>query len=161
MGCGKSWLGRELHAVTGMPFIDMDKAIEEKQGQSIREIFEQKGELYFRELERDFIQQLDENQDLIIATGGGAACFFDNMQRMNAKGLTIYLNRSKDKALAQLLKGQYKRPMLDGLSPEQVSEFYDLKLAERAPFYELAKVKAGDKSTDEVLSLIHAFKNQP
>lgn len=161
MGCGKSWLGRELNSLTGIPLVDMDKAIEESQGLSIRDIFQQKGEQYFRELERDYIDSLSPDQDLIIATGGGAACFFDNMQRMNTKGLTIYLNRSKETALAQLLKGQHKRPLLDGMSPEEVSQFYDLKLAERAPFYEQAVAKAGDAGPEEVLSIIQNFKTKP
>ena len=89
MGCGKSYVGRNLAPLLGFDYIDVDKYIEEKEGLTIKEIFEQKGEDYFRQAEKDFIHQLDTGQNLVISTGGGAPCFFDNMEVMNEKGLTI------------------------------------------------------------------------
>ena len=158
MGCGKSYTARNLSVMLEMPHIDMDKAIEEAEGMTIKEIFAEKGEPYFREAERKFLQNMDADANLIIATGGGAACFFDNIKTMNEKGLTIYLNRSKSIAMAQLLKGIEKRPLLQGMTEEQIADFYDTKLAERSPFYEQAKYHAGDADVEEIADYIKSLK---
>jgi shikimate kinase len=154
MGCGKSYTGRTLSGLLNIPFVDMDKAIEVQEAKTVKEIFERKGEAYFREQERAFLEQLDRNQNLIIATGGGAPCFFDNMDLMNEKGRTFWLNRSKDIALGQLLKGIDKRPLLTGKSPAEVEAFYTERLAERTPFYEKATFHVGDASAEDIAEMI-------
>lgn len=154
MGCGKSYVGRNLAPLLGFDYIDIDKYIEEKEGLTIKEIFEQKGEAYFRQAEKDFIHQLDTGQNLVISTGGGAPCFFDNMEVMNEKGLTIYLNRNKEKVIWRLLKGQYKRPLIANLNPEELEKFYDERLESRKPFYEKAKLHVGDADVEEILEIL-------
>jgi shikimate kinase len=154
MGCGKSYVGRNLAPLLGFDYIDIDKYIEEKEGLTIKEIFEQKGEDYFRQAEKDFIHQLDTGQNLVISTGGGAPCFFDNMEVMNEKGLTIYLNRNKEKVIWRLLKGQYKRPLIAHLNPEELEKFYDERLESRKPFYEKAKLYVGDADVEEILEIL-------
>ncbi len=154
MGCGKSYVGRNLAPLLGFDYIDVDKYIEEKEGLTIKEIFEQKGEDYFRQAEKDFIHQLDTGQNLVISTGGGAPCFFDNMEVMNEKGLTIYLNRNKEKVIWRLLKGQYKRPLIADLSPKELEAFYDERLESRKPFYEKAKLHVGDADVEEILEIL-------
>jgi shikimate kinase len=154
MGCGKSFAGKTLSDLLDIPFIDMDKAIEEQEGKTVKEIFETQGEAYFREQERSFLEQLDTDQKLIVATGGGAACFFDNMDLMNEKGWTFWLNRSKEIALSQLLKGIEKRPLLMGKSPAEVEAFYTERLAERIPFYEKATFHVGDASAEDIADMI-------
>lgn len=154
MGCGKSYVGRNLAPLLGFDYIDIDKYIEEKEGLTIKEIFEQKGEDYFRQAEKDFIHQLDTGQNLVISTGGGAPCFFDNMEVMNEKGLTIYLNRNKEKVIWRLLKGQYKRPLIAHLNPEELEKFYDERLESRKPFYEKAKLHVGDADVEEILEIL-------
>ncbi len=154
MGCGKSYVGRNLAPLLGFDYIDVDKYIEEKEGLTIKEIFEQKGEDYFRQAEKDFIHQLDTGQNLVISTGGGAPCFFDNMDVMNEKGLTIYLNRNKEKVIWRLLKGQYKRPLIAHLNPEELEKFYDERLESRKPFYEKAKLHVGDADVEEILEIL-------
>ncbi len=154
MGCGKSYVGRNLAPLLGFDYIDVDKYIEEKEGLTIKEIFEQKGEDYFRQAEKDFIHQLDTGQNLVISTGGGAPCFFDNMEVMNEKGLTIYLNRNKEKVIWRLLKGQYKRPLIAHLNPEELEKFYDERLESRKPFYEKAKLHVGDADVEEILEIL-------
>ena len=138
----------------GFDYIDVDKYIEEKEGVTIKESFEQKGEDYFRQAEKDFIHQLDTGQNLVISTGGGAPCFFDNMEVMNEKGLTIYLNRNKEKVIWRLLKGQYKRPLIADLSPKELEAFYDERLESRKPFYEKAKLHVGDADVEEILDIL-------
>lgn len=154
MGCGKSYVGRNLAPLLGFDYIDIDKFIEEEEGLSVKEIFEQKGEDYFRNLERKFIQEVDTEQNMVISTGGGAPCFFDNMDVMNEKGLTIYLNRNKEKVIWRLLKGQYKRPLIAHLTAEELSAFYDERLESRKAFYEKAKLHVGDADVNDILEML-------
>ena len=154
MGSGKSYVGRNLAPLLGFDYVDIDKFIEEKEGVTVKEIFEQKGEDYFRQLEKKFIQDVDGDQNLVVSTGGGAPCFFDNMEVMNKKGLTIYLNRNKEKTIWRLLKGQYKRPLIAGLSPTELEAFYDERLENRKPFYEKAKLRVGDADVEEILEIL-------
>ncbi|HPH89019.1 MAG TPA: shikimate kinase [Chitinophagales bacterium] len=154
MGCGKSYVGRNLAPMLGFDYVDVDKFIEEKEGMSIKEIFELKGEDYFRKLEQQYLQDLDTDQNLVVSTGGGAPCFFDNMDVMNEKGLTIYLNRNKEKVIWRLLKGQHKRPLIAGLSEDELKLFYDERLESRKPFYEKAKLHVGDADVPEILDIL-------
>lgn len=154
MGSGKSFAGRHLAEVMEIPCIDMDKQIESEENMTIQEIFEQKGEPYFRKLEKNFLEKLDPKDDLIISTGGGVPCFFDNMEVMNKKGITVYLNRSKEVVMSQLLKGIDKRPLLKGKSEEEIWEYYDQKLQERLPFYEQAQIHAKDLDYMDISQMI-------
>ncbi|MFN8238395.1 MAG: shikimate kinase [Chitinophagales bacterium] len=157
MGCGKSYVGRNLAPLMGYDYIDLDKHIEEIEGLTVKEIFEQKGEAYFRQKEKEIIYALDSTQNMVVSTGGGAPCFFDNMEVMNKKGLTIYLNRTKKLVIYRLLKGQHKRPLLSGLSAEELEKFYDERLESRKPFYEKAKIFAGDGGVEEIKDRIDAY----
>lgn len=154
MGSGKSYVARNLAPILDIDYVDLDKFIEENEQLTVKEIFEQKGEDYFREQEKEFIEQLDINDNLIVSTGGGAPCFFNNMQLMNEKGLTIYLNRNKEKTIWRLLKGQYKRPLIAQLNQEELEKFYDEKLATRKQFYEQAKLHVGDADVEEIAEMI-------
>ncbi|MCO5248422.1 MAG: shikimate kinase [Chitinophagales bacterium] len=156
MGSGKSYMGRNLSKELEISCIDMDEQIELQEGISIKEIFEVKGENYFRNLEREFLLSLNNDENKIISTGGGAPCFFDNMEIMNQKGLTIYLNRSKETVLRQLFKSTHKRPLLKNKTEEEISQYYDFKLAEREPFYSRAKIHAGDMTYIEVAQMIRS-----
>jgi shikimate kinase len=150
MGSGKSYTARNLSSIMNIPYVDMDKAIEEMEGKSIADIFSEKGEDYFRLQENAFLKNLPEKGDLIVATGGGTPCFYNNMDIMNQKGLTIYLNRTKEKCLEQVLKGIDKRPLLKGKSIEEVSAFYDQKMEERKPWYEKARWMVGNAEATEI-----------
>jgi shikimate kinase len=154
MGCGKSYVARNLAPILEIDYVDLDKLIEEKEQLTVKEIFEQKGENYFREKEKEFIEQLEPTENLIVSTGGGAPCFFNNMQLMNEKGLTIYLNRNKEKTIWRLLKGQYKRPLIANLSAEELEKFYDEKLSSRKQYYEQAKLHVGDADVEEIAKMI-------
>lgn len=157
MGCGKSYVGRNLAPLLNFEYIDADKYIEEKEGITVKEIFEQKGEEYFRKQEKLFLEQLNPQQNIVVSTGGGAPCFFDNMDVMNNKGITVYLNRNKEKTIWRLLKGQYKRPLIAHLNKEELEKFYDEKLISREPFYVKAKIHAGDSDVNEIMEMIKSY----
>ncbi|HOR39786.1 MAG TPA: shikimate kinase, partial [Paludibacteraceae bacterium] len=90
MGAGKTTIGEQLAERLGYKFLDMDHVIEEKMQQSVSQIFSEKGEEEFRRLERECLEEISTEQNVVVATGGGAPCFYDNMERMNAYGLTVY-----------------------------------------------------------------------
>lgn len=158
MGCGKSYTGRTIAPMLKYDYVDMDKIIEENEGMSIKTIFEEKGESYFRQLEHQYLLNLDSQQNLVVSTGGGVPCFFNNMEIMNAKGITIYLNRTKDVVIPRLIKGMHKRPLLQGMNEEELNNFYDKKLAERSNFYEQSKLHVGNANAEDIVKMIQQFE---
>src|SRR5512133_3442701 len=91
MGSGKSTAGRELARLLGWSFTDLDTEVEKREGKTIRQIFAQKGEEYFRNLETKVLRDLNTLANSVISTGGGTPCHSDNMDFMLENGLTIYL----------------------------------------------------------------------
>lgn len=140
MGCGKSKLGKGLATKINQPFIDLDDMVEGQYQMSIPELFAAFGENGFREREREVLQNSAIANDVIIATGGGAPCFFDNIEWMNKNGLTVFID-SPVKVLAdRLINARVERPLVKGKSYEELMAFIDMKLSERRPFYEQAHV---------------------
>lgn len=139
MGSGKTTIGKLVANEIGYQFVDMDAVIEAQQGQTITQIFAERGEQEFRLLEQKCLHDLSQNNDIIISTGGGAPCFFDNMSFMNKHGHTIYLKLSAEE-LAQRLEliGISKRPILVGKSSEELRTFIADALNKREPFYSQA-----------------------
>jgi shikimate kinase len=161
MGSGKSHTGRELAELLQRPFVDLDQAIEADAGLDIPAIFASKGEAYFRELERDCLRTMTGPPHRVVACGGGTPCYFDNMAWMNEQGLTIYLRASAELLAERLLKGRAKRPLLQGLSPEQLPAFITEKLAARTPYYMQANVVYEQETVreDAARVLYHQFSN--
>jgi shikimate kinase len=92
-GSGKSTFGKSLASVLNLNHVDLDQLIESKNNKSINALFEIHGEAYFREIERNALQELlDKSSTDILSCGGGTPCFYDNMSRMNAAGLTVFLD---------------------------------------------------------------------
>ncbi len=154
MGSGKSHEGRLLSQQTGLPFIDLDEWIQEKEGRSITEIFNTDGEGYFRNIEATQLQlacaSFSEDISIhvgnnrmkgIIATGGGTPCFHGNMDWMNDHGITIWLNLPIA-VLAERLKGEKaKRPLIAEIKEEELIGFIAKKIEGRKPFYSKANLE--------------------
>ncbi len=160
MGCGKSTIGRKVAALMGMNFIDLDKYIEERNFKSVPDIFAQEGEKAFREKERLALHEVAQFEDIVIGTGGGAPCFFDNMQQMNEAGITIYLAPDNEILAYRLLKSKTERPLIAGKSREELMAFIASALEKRAPFYEQSKIVIrgiNDVQPEEVLRLIDQY----
>ena len=158
MGCGKSTLGRKLAKECNAPFYDMDSVIEQREGASISDIFHFAGEQYFREKERELIEELGAMPgDMIISTGGGAPAWGDNMERMNTLGEAVYLRRTAKQIASRLSpRGRYKRPKLRGLNDEELVAFMTENMAEREPFYSKAEhiVDCAERSDAEIINII-------
>ena len=141
MGAGKTTLGKAFARELNVPFIDLDWYIEERFHKSIRQLFEERGEPAFRELERDMLHEVGEFEDVVISTGGGTPCFFDNMEYMNGKGDTVYLDVHPDILFRRLKVATRQRPVLQDKTDEDLYAFILDALERRRSIYEQAKFR--------------------
>ena len=135
MGSGKSHWGRIWAANHKLGFIDMDEMIEMEEGRSVVDIFESKGEDHFRAVEAKKLRETAELKNTIIACGGGAPCFNDNMKWMNENGISVYISCTPDEILRRLIKGQAQRPLIKKLNQAELLFFIQQKLKEREAYY--------------------------
>lgn len=139
MGSGKSTLGRLVSKATGVEFIDLDAYIENRFRKKVKDIFAERGEEGFRLIERSMLHEVASMEDVIVACGGGTPCFFDNMDHINGHGMTVWLETPVPVLHSRLLRGQHKRPLLAGLTPDQLTEFIKAGLEKRREHYSKAQ----------------------
>lgn len=140
MGAGKTTVGKELAKRMELSFIDLDLYIEARYHKTVRELFEEKGEAYFRETERKMLHEVSMFEDVLISTGGGIPCFFDNMSFMNEEGTTVYLKVSSEELAKRLELVKHTRPILKGLTGEELLNFVTENLRKRESFYTQAAI---------------------
>jgi len=172
MGAGKSYLGRQLAEASKADFIDLDDLLAAKMGMSINQIFEEKGEIFFRDLESQTLKEVTAafiSNDLkvgeavseklhFISCGGGTPCYNNNMDWMNKHGKTVWLNPPKTVLFERLQSERSHRPLLKDLDDSQLMDFIEKKLAERDFFYDLSKLKI--KETDfSVATILNSIIN--
>lgn len=112
MGCGKSTFGPKLANALQLPFYDLDILFEERYKISIQNFFSKYGENHFREFEHQILTEAAENEEFVLSTGGGTPCFFDQMNFMNQKGATLFLNPPFEVIVKRLKTSPKKRPLL-------------------------------------------------
>ena len=158
MGSGKTSLGKIAAEKAGIPFCDMDGMIELQQNKSLSQIFAEKGEKHFRQLEYDYLRNIPLSKDMILATGGGVACFDDNMNYMNSVGKTIFINLTPEQLKVRLeATDMDSRPLLKGKRNEELLDYITSKLTEREPFYLQANyVITGEDEeiTEQIIKII-------
>lgn len=138
MGSGKSTMGRALASELNLTFIDLDTFLEERFFKTIPQIFAEEGEDAFRKKERKVLEEVASFDNVIVATGGGAPCFFDNMELMNESGYCIFLDVHISSLVNRLLHARVERPLIKGKSQEELREFIEELMKKRRPFYEKA-----------------------
>lgn len=138
MGSGKSSLGKKLAGALQYDFVDTDKMIAAVAGKSVADIFAQEGEAFFREKERETLAQLAERENVVVSTGGGMACFYDNIALMNRLGVTIYLEAEPKLLARRLEKRKDERPLLRSTAQEDLDKFIAEILQKRESFYRQA-----------------------
>ena len=143
MGCGKTTLGEVLARQMGLQYIDLDEFIEQRQGMTITEIFDEMGEKRFRELETEALQDVATMTDVIVGCGGGTPCHGDNMELMNKAGTTVWLTTSPERITTRLLlpDQKAKRPKVASLPDEAVLSLVERELQARTPYYSQAQLQ--------------------
>lgn len=143
MGSGKTTLGSQLAERLNYAFVDLDEYLEKRVGRSIAQIFEQEGQERFRELEREALEAVvQEYEHAVISTGGGAPCFFDNIEFINRHGKSCFLDVPVEEIARRLLASDLRvRPLLAGKTEEEVKAFLAKTLSLRKQFYEQASIK--------------------
>ncbi len=156
MGCGKSSLGKRLARKLGYPFIDTDTVIEEEWGKSVPEIFQQEGEAAFREKESEVLRSTAGLNKVVVATGGGTPCFFDNMDFILEQGVSVYLRMSVQSLAHRLENARIRRPLLEDFQGSALMEEIGQRLKEREPWYARAHciIKGETAKPDHIISLV-------
>jgi len=135
MGSGKTAVGRALAAKLGREFIELDSLIEQKAGKSIQAIFQQDGEIGFRELEIEATREVASKKNAVIACGGGIVLNKINIDRLRKESIIVYLAASPGIILKRTSYDKNGRPLLN--VPDRASQIKEL-LRFRQPFYERA-----------------------
>ena len=153
-GSGKSTLGEKLARHLHLPFLDLDTIIEQTAQQPIRTIFAQQGEAAFRQQERDALRQIiDQHAAFVLATGGGAPCFFNNLALMSQSGTTIFLDVPVEVIVQRMQGAQVTdRPLLQALDQTQLAREYTAKFEKRLPVYRQAHITIDQNTTLEELT---------
>lgn len=163
MGAGKTTLGKAFARSMGLTFIDLDWYIEERFHKTVRQIFAERSEEGFRELEKRMLHEVADFEDVVIATGGGTPCFFDNMEYMNQKGETVFLDVSQEVLFRRLKVAKQQRPLLAQKNDEELKAFIADALGKRLPHYSKAKhVFRADELEDkqQIQQSVEALKKQ-
>lgn len=151
MGAGKTTVGKILSKQLGLSFIDLDHYIEGRYHKTVGQLFAERGEEAFRDVERKMLREVAMFEDILVSTGGGAPCFFDNMEFMNGAGQTVYLKVSVDELAKRLELCKTTRPVLKGRSGDELRAFIAESLEKREPFYSKASIvfNAEEMMTDQ------------
>ncbi|MGI6572284.1 MAG: shikimate kinase [Fermentimonas sp.] len=135
MGSGKTTVGRRLARLLSLQFIDLDAFIEGKYRETVSQLFKEWGEEGFRELEQQALREVAEFENVVVSTGGGTPCFFDNMALMNRSGTTVYLQAEPGELAHRLISSRTVRPLIAGKSKEELVSFITVHLAQRERYY--------------------------
>ena len=150
MGTGKTYWGRLWAAQQNLRFFDLDTEIEKHTGLTIPQIFEQHGETFFRELERERLHSFDKEDDFILSAGGGTPCFYNNMQWMNENGLTIYLDTPLALLKERLIKEKMHRPLIKQLDEQGIEHFIETSIRKRKEYYSRAHIILSTESISDI-----------
>lgn len=164
-GSGKSTFGRHFSSILNFPFYDLDQLIEERNQMKIPDIFQHLGEGQFRKWETETLNWiLDRDESFVLASGGGCPCFNNNMDLINAKSTSVYLDVPLEEISVRLGGARFhNRPMFSGLDQGEITLKLKSLLVERDYFYSKSKIKlSGENFSAELLvsELIRLLKNQ-
>ena len=162
MGSGKTKVAESLSKILKYSVSDLDKMVEERVGSPIETIFKTEGQEYFREMEKDILRQTERFDNVVIATGGGTPCYFENMNWMNEHGLTVYLEANPGLLFHRLATNRSARPLLSDLDDVELMEQITGHLAVRIPVYRKAQliVNAADLDANSFQLFIFTLVSQ-
>ncbi|SKB70858.1 shikimate kinase [Soonwooa buanensis] len=159
MGSGKSHISKLLSQKINFKLIDLDQQIILKHQKKISEIFAERGEIFFRKEEKSILEEilkLDDN--IVLSLGGGTPVYYNNMELINQKSKSVFLQASVGTLAERLLRQKAKRPLIARLSDEELPEFIAKHLFERNTFYSQANftINTNNKSPEEIVDEIIA-----
>ncbi|MFT3994584.1 MAG: shikimate kinase [Dysgonomonas sp.] len=142
MGTGKTTAGRELAKSMGLEFVDLDHFIQARYQKTVSQLFDEVGEAEFRNIEQSILAEVGDFENVVVSTGGGTPCFFNNMEYMNQVGTTIYLKASPEALTARLNTPscKEKRPLIKDKTEEELYAFIVESLSKREPYYSKAQI---------------------
>ena len=141
MTAGKTREGKRLAKLLNRKFIDLDRKIETAENKTVSEIFNEKGEEYFRETETRILKSLNLNENYIVSCGGGTPCFHENMNWMLQHGTVVWLKIAVETVMKRLTESKKERPLLKNLDGEKMKYFITEKIKQREQFYSLAQIQ--------------------
>lgn len=139
-GSGKTTVGKQLAASLKIPFVDLDQEIERREGRLIKQIFKEKNEDYFRILEtNELASWCSSGKSFVMATGGGAPCFFKNMETINASGVSIFLDVPAAEIVRRILQTRVEeRPLLAAGGTDGLKDNIETMRSNRLRYYKMA-----------------------
>lgn len=170
MGAGKTTVGKALAKELGVMFYDLDWYIESRMRKTVKQIFDEVGEEGFRQIEHNMLHEVAEFENVVVSCGGGTPCFFDNMEYMNSRGLTVRLTATEERLADRLQRAGARRPMFAQLTREEIMANSRRLSEEREPFYsqaamtfcgdELEDRRQIDRSVKRFLSLVPSLTDK-
>ena len=165
MGSGKSIIGQLLAEKLNYEYQDLDTAIEVIEKNNVSGIFAEMGELYFRLIEKQTLSEIlnPDNQSIVLSTGGGTPCYYNNLDVIKANAFNIFLDVNAAILKDRLAPEKEKRPMITNITDVNLLDFIDKKIEERRPFYEkcdfiykITENKNPEQIVNELLSILQS-----
>ncbi|GGG56470.1 shikimate kinase [Epilithonimonas arachidiradicis] len=161
MGSGKSHVSKNLSQKINFKLIDLDQKISDEHQKSVAEIFQTKGEIYFRKEEKRILEEiLNSEENIILSLGGGTPVYYDNMEIINQNSKSIFLRASVKTLTDRVLLQKHSRPLISKFEDEEVPEFIAKHLFERNPYYSKAHYtvdtdsKTANAISEEIIQLL-------
>jgi shikimate kinase len=141
MGCGKTTHGKKLAKTLGYQFVDLDKQIELKYNSTVSQLFQDKGEVVFRNIETEMLSEcIVHEAPTVISLGGGTPCFNDNLKHIKTNGLLVYIKMDAKSLFNRLKNAARKRPLLKGKTDDELLTYIDELLQKREEYYQQADI---------------------
>ncbi|WP_144283573.1 shikimate kinase [Chryseobacterium echinoideorum] len=154
MGSGKSHISKILSDEINFKLIDLDKEVSRRQKLTVSEIFEKKGEIYFRKQERQVLEEILATQEnTVLSLGGGTPAYYNNMEIINHNSISVFLMTSVLVLADRLSRQKEKRPLIAKISDEDLPEFIAKHLFERNAFYSKAQfsIRTDQKTPENII----------
>lgn len=139
-GSGKTFWGKKIAAALQKEFFDLDREIESREQKTILQIFQDQGEEFFRQKEADILRTFEKKQGIVLATGGGTPCFFDNLTWLNKNGMTVWIDEPAPVLAERLFYEKEHRPLIRNFNSDELLDFLQDKIKERNPYFSKADV---------------------
>lgn len=150
-GSGKTTLGKKVASALLLDFVDLDLEIEKREQKSIPEIFSHQGEDYFRQVESALLHEwAASDKSFVMATGGGAPCFYNGIEVINNSGISIFLDVPIDK-LARRVEDNTDRPLLKAEDYEALKSKLEKIRESRIAIYHQAKITLQKATVNMIL----------